>query len=124
MVGSLFDDTLVGSAGANTLNGGRGQDLLRGSAGDDTLVGARDDDILVGGSGSDVFLFRANNGNDVVTDFSRARDLIAFRIADLEFADLNISNVDGDAVIDYGSGSILLEGVSASLITEDHFDFG
>lgn len=58
---------------------GKGKvDQLLATAGDDVLVGTRSGDWLEGGAGNDfmtgngggdTFVFRANGGNDVVTDF-------------------------------------------------------
>jgi hypothetical protein len=50
VVGSAFDDVLVGDAGNNALSGGAGRDILIGGAGADQLDGGTGDDILIGGS--------------------------------------------------------------------------
>ncbi|MFN3857338.1 MAG: hypothetical protein ACK4RV_06260 [Caulobacter sp.] len=53
VIGSDFNDQLVGSTGANTLDGG---------AGDDSLIGQQGDDHLIGGDGFD--FLRGRDGND------------------------------------------------------------
>jgi Ca2+-binding RTX toxin-like protein len=53
LVGSAFDDALVGDGGANILRGGNGNDRLFGQAGDDVLRGGQGDDDLDGGAGID-----------------------------------------------------------------------
>ena len=53
LVGSGYDDVLVGDHGANTLSGGAGNDDLYGGEGNDLLVGGAGRDILEGGSGAD-----------------------------------------------------------------------
>ena len=53
LVGSVYDDTLVGNDGANRLYGDRGNDRLYGLGGDDLLWGWLGDDIFHGGDGSD-----------------------------------------------------------------------
>jgi hypothetical protein len=50
VVGSAFDDVLVGDAGNNTLKGGAGRDILIGGAGADQLDGGDGDDLVIGGS--------------------------------------------------------------------------
>jgi hypothetical protein len=50
VIGSAFDDVLVGDAGSNTLTGGAGRDMVIGGLGADQLDGGAGDDILVGGS--------------------------------------------------------------------------
>lgn len=39
LVGSNFNDTIIGDAGSNILNGGAGDDILEGMGGADTLIG-------------------------------------------------------------------------------------
>jgi Ca2+-binding RTX toxin-like protein len=63
LIGSDFDDTLVGDAdvnwlqgmdGKDQLEGGAGKDTLEGGAGNDKLFGGDDDDHLYGGYGADM----------------------------------------------------------------------
>ena len=54
LVGTEFEDSLVGGAG---------NDTLEGLTGDDTLDGADGNDRLLGGEGIDFFLFQAGSGN-------------------------------------------------------------
>ncbi len=62
VIGSDYNDWIVGNSGANaltgglgidTLTGGLGNDTLDGGAGDDQLIGGDGDDLLIGGAGSD-----------------------------------------------------------------------
>lgn len=65
VMGSRFNDVLVGDAGENSLSGGNGSDRLAGGAGSD---------VLRGGLGSDKFVLgnvaEALTGADEITDFS------------------------------------------------------
>jgi Ca2+-binding RTX toxin-like protein len=54
IIGSAFDDTLIGDGGANELRGGGGDDVLEGGAGDDRLFGEGGRDRLYGGAGFDI----------------------------------------------------------------------
>lgn len=49
VIGSAFDDILVGDDAANVLTGGLGRDVLIGGKGADTLTGGADDDLLIAG---------------------------------------------------------------------------
>lgn len=69
VVGSLFNDVLVGGAG---------QDILSGDAGDDVIVGGGGQDRLIGGQGSDTFGILANSGTDYIIDFTAGIDKVAF----------------------------------------------
>ncbi|MES2942672.1 MAG: DUF4347 domain-containing protein [Pseudomonadota bacterium] len=57
LVGSSYNDTLVGHGGANVLTGGAGDDVLNGLGGADTMAG---------GNGSDVYY--VNRSDDIVTE--------------------------------------------------------
>ena len=50
LLGSAYNDFLVGNEGANILDGGAGNDYLRGGDGDDTLIGGKGADMLHGGN--------------------------------------------------------------------------
>ncbi|MEY8841152.1 calcium-binding protein, partial [Cribrihabitans sp. XS_ASV171] len=130
--GSEYDDFLYGDAGSNEIIGDRGDDILWGRDGDDFINGMWDDDrisgnkgddTLRGGLGQDVFNFWLDNGNDTITDFTDGTDTIRFIIAGLNFGGLTISNPVGGALIDYGSGTIRLEGVDATVLDVSDFLF-
>jgi Ca2+-binding RTX toxin-like protein len=53
VIGSAFNDILVGNGNPNTLDGGDGNDALTGGSGDDTLIGGIGTDTLTGGAGTD-----------------------------------------------------------------------
>ncbi len=53
VLGSMFNDQLIGDAVANVLWGGDGDDDIRGNGGDDSLAGSAGDDTLRGGAGVD-----------------------------------------------------------------------
>ncbi|WP_372884158.1 M10 family metallopeptidase C-terminal domain-containing protein [Shimia sp.] len=111
LIGSPYDDALVGSRDANALSGAEGDDLLLGQGGGDRLTGGtgrdillggtggdrltgesgRDillggsgDDLLDGGRGADVFIFQG--GSDRITDFEDDRDLLVLDRAALGLA--------------------------------------
>ena len=53
VMGSAYNDVLVGDDGHNHLEGGGGNDTLIGGEGDDTLLGQEGNDTLKGGGGDD-----------------------------------------------------------------------
>lgn len=53
VIGTRWDDVLIGSASGNTLDGGAGNDELSGLGGSDTLIGGTGTDELYGGTGTD-----------------------------------------------------------------------
>ncbi len=62
VIGSEYDDMIVGDAQANTFVGGNGNDTLDGGAGVDSLVGGND---------ADVFVFKAEDSStDIIQDFN------------------------------------------------------
>jgi Ca2+-binding RTX toxin-like protein len=66
VVGSAFEDVLLGDAGNNTLFGLDGVDLLGGQGGDDILVGGAGADVLDGGFGADVYFI--DNASDAIVE--------------------------------------------------------
>jgi Ca2+-binding RTX toxin-like protein len=67
LVGSNFNDTLIGDSNANTINGGDGNDVIHGGGGLDTLIGGVGNDTLY----SDSSIASFNGGDDTDTvDFS------------------------------------------------------
>lgn len=79
LLGLVGNDTLVGGAGADLLEGGDHRDALTGGFGNDTLIGGAGADTLTGGGGTDRFRFlNATDGNDRITDFTPADDMLEF----------------------------------------------
>ena len=74
VLGSAFDDVLIGDDNANRLDGSAGNDVLLGRAGDDTLIGGEGNDALVGGEGADHLV--GGSGNDTA-DYSGSAEAVA-----------------------------------------------
>ena len=113
MWGQGGDDTLYGGAGDDTLLGDGGS-VAAGDTSNDTLDGGAGDDTLTGGWGTDTFVFQAGHGDDTITDFFLAGDLIDIsQITGITgFDDLTITADGDDIVIDltsHGGGTIRLE---------------
>ena len=126
--GGEGDDTLDGGAGDDTLDGGAGDDTLDGGAGDDTLHGDEGHDTLHGGAGLDEFVFRPEDGNDVITDFTRGEDRIKLQAFpdDAVFDDLTITSDANGVTIDLaalGGGTILLQGMDINDLDSDDVVF-
>ena len=64
LVGSAFDDTLLGGNGDNTIRGGAGNDLIGGGNGKDTLFGEAGNDTFIGGNGIDQYF--GGTGSDTM----------------------------------------------------------
>lgn len=105
LVGSRFDDILVGRGGSNVLDGGDGNDVLDGGAGIDTLIGGAGDDVLRststrysvfnGGDGYDTVVATGNDVRLVMTVFAGVEEISANG-----FTGLSILGLDTDDVID------------------------
>lgn len=120
VIGSAYDDVLVGGSGYNILSGGSGADtlygeddadVLYGDAGDDMLYGGNGadqlhggdgNDILTGGAGNDKFYLDSGSSTDVITDFTSGQDEIIVNGAAFGMA---AGSLSADAFAVSGSGS-------------------
>lgn len=126
LAGNAGADILKGNKGQDTLSGHRGNDRLNGGSQSDVLIGGQGNDTLRGGNGSDTFVFFANQGSDVISDFHKSQgDLIDLSgIAGItSLSELTIVRSGSDTVIDYGSGTLTLNGIMPSQLTADDFIF-
>ncbi|MEP3166063.1 MAG: calcium-binding protein, partial [Marinobacter sp.] len=94
VVGSGFDDSIIGSEGNNTLQGGAGADKLNGGKGNDIIIIDADDTVVIGGEGRDavyvsgeagvildlsengIEAFVGGEGNDTVSSLSDPSELV------------------------------------------------
>ena len=128
--GSQFDDVIVGDEEVNRLVGNGGNDFMDGREGIDYLLGGEGDDTMTGGQGRDVFVFEANFGKDLITDFVAGPGLNdRIWLQDLGFDDFGdvianaIDSLDG-VVIGVGEhGTIKLQNVAMAQLAADDFMF-
>lgn len=122
--GEEGNDTLYGGADADALMGGPGDDHLDEGPGHSSIDGEEGNDTLVGGMGPDAFIVRPGSGDDVVRDFTAGPgvgDHIALQ--DIRWEDLAVSDTEEGVRIGWNSGSVLLEGVWKSELSQDDFMF-
>jgi len=118
LIGSSFDDVLVGAQGiSNVIDGGPGNDLIVGFAGPDRISG---------GSGNDIFAYNRVNfrdslsggGEDQIQDFVKGEDLLDLsRLGDADDLDILFQpgrievDTDGDGTREFAinfANSVLL----------------
>ena len=117
------DDVVSGSRFGETLYGDAEFMSDASSCGDDVLLGGRGDDVLYGDArvfgstgtrGADRFVFGGQSGQDIIGDFERGTDVIDLHLLGYTaFAQVNISEIAGDSVIDLpGPNRITVDGVA------------
>ena len=121
-----FADVINAGGGNDKANGFAGNDLINGGSGNDTLTGGTGDDDLTGGTGTDVFRFNDYfaEGTDTISDFEDGVDTIEIfnNYGVTPIPDIN--QVGSNTEVDWGNGTtIILEGVSATLIDTSDFTF-
>jgi len=122
--GGTGRDRLWGEEGRDKLFGQGGSDKLWGGSGKDKLVGGAGDDALWGGGGKDVFKFKGRFGDDTVKDFG-GKDLLDLRqvkgVADFKDVKQAAENDGDDLLLDFKTGSILIEDMQKSDLDADMF---
>ncbi|MHA6261713.1 sialate O-acetylesterase [Arenibacterium sp. CAU 1754] len=114
-------NTIVGNNARNILNGKGGNDSLVGNGGRDILRGHKGDDSLEGGAGRDRFVFRAQDGQDQILDFTPDIDVLVFSDG-LSFDALVIREEACNTIISYGNQDQVVL-VDVSFDTLDQHDF-
>lgn len=110
----------AGNGGQNWLYGNAGDNALKGGGGSDQLAGLGGDDLLTGDAGQDYFIFN-RAGADRITDFEDGTDLVAIEgvLSQAEFDALDIKQVQGDVVINFGGG----DKITIEDMLKSDFDF-
>jgi Ca2+-binding RTX toxin-like protein len=150
LVNGLAAQVRIDGAGSNdilSINGLAGNDTINasslnqplslsidGGAGNDTITGSHGNDLLTGGSGNDNFVFRANFGQDTITDFNTgtatAHDVLDLHglsitsVADLLAAGPSATNYveDGaDSIVHVGTNEIILLNVHKATLGANDF---
>lgn len=120
-------DKLLGGNGSDWLDAGAGDDRLEGGNSPDTLAGGTGADTITGGSSPDRFIFGANFGRDVLTDFDAKTEVIQMSPSMFgSFDDLlaHAQQVGRDVVITYDAdNSLTLLNVKLSALGLDDFLF-
>ncbi|MEM9508112.1 MAG: ELWxxDGT repeat protein [Cyanobacteria bacterium P01_E01_bin.35] len=123
IIGTKFDDRLVGDDGADDIQGLKGQDTLGGKADHDLLDGGADDDVIFGADGQDTLI--GGHGNDLMRGQS-GKDVLDGGVGDdtlfggNQFDRLNGGN--GDDFLDGGQGITVYNGGAGSDLFFIHDD--
>ena len=124
IIGTPDDDILTGTTGDDVISGLGGIDLIDAGAGNDTLIGGAENDVLTGGDGADSFVFGAEDGADIITDFISGTDRIQLSVSEFittaAEALTRVTYVNGNAVLNITGGEhvVTLEGVTQLAIDD------
>lgn len=104
---------LHGNDSSNVMGGNSGSNKLFGEAGYDILSGGRGKDFLEGGEGTDIFVFKARQDREIVTDFVDGIDKIYRDIGQQNIEDINDllahhTRQSGDDVIISNNGTEMI----------------
>ena len=128
IIGSFYDDTILGGAANETFFGGNGDDILNGRAGNDRLTGGNGDDTFqfdTGLSGSNtIFDFTAGAGSvDAIEILGGDPAFDSFAELMAIASEVVISGVTA-VRLNFGGGSLVtIRGTTISDLHEDDFIF-
>lgn len=139
-IGGTGNDTVYGEAGEDEIYGHEGNDILIGGADDDLLFGDEGDDLIdvgtgddfaVGGTGNDTFVFRADFGGNIISDFEAgagASDVIEFESSSglTSYSEVQaiMTEWQGTTYIELDANNyITLTDVAMSSLDQDDFRF-
>jgi cysteinyl-tRNA synthetase len=127
------DDSLSGGDGNDTLFSGAGADTVDGGAGNDLIWAGGGIDLFTGDAGADTFAFSANSGQDTITDFDLAEDILRFASESIGFSTVDdvaaaatedTQNDQAGLLINLSDGnSVFLIGISLTDISSIIFEF-
>ncbi len=121
--GTTLEEAIGGSA-ADRLTGNDSVNRLFGNDGDDRLEGYGDNDFLFGGGGNDNYVYKLNDGDDIIDELSGAgRDTITvglFLGLDSFTDDLSFTRSGNDLLIDF----TIDDGISRGSVRVENHAFG
>ena len=124
VIGSDFDDRIIGDGHHNTLVGGSGDDVIAGGLapdvliggpGNDVLTGGFDNDELYGGSGNDTL--RGFEGDDLLVGGPQSDILEGGKGGDLLAGEAGDDTLDGGRGFDAATWQFASRGIVADLST-------
>ena len=135
VLGSGYNDWLVGDAGGNymdglsgddTLVGGAGNDALLGGTGTDSLEGGAGNDALIGGAGADSFKWSLSDAGsagtpavDTLSDFDNVASSDKLDLKDLlQGEHSNAASLDGFLDFHLGGGNTTIDVRPAGAATD------
>ena len=95
IIGTSFNDIIIGNIDKNVLFAGKGNDTLSGNGGDDTLYGGKGNDTFKGGAGNDVVY--GNEETDINLDDISNTDTVDYSDATSNMK-INLSSVSNIAM--------------------------
>ncbi|WP_417830706.1 tandem-95 repeat protein [Terasakiella sp.] len=116
IIGTSYNDTLIGDIESNKLNGMAGDDLIKGGLGDDYLIGGAGwDTVSFEFAGASVSVDLLNNqatgeGNDIIEGFESVVGSMYADVITGDGLDNVIEGGDGDDMINGGAGSDIITG--------------
>lgn len=127
IIGSAFNDSLVGDGEANRIQGGDGPDYIAGAGGDDVIVGQAGVDSLYGNGGEDTIdggagadLLNGGTGDDDISDPSGGNTLSYYQAPAAVTITLNqgaiLAAIAGDGRINLSTGSAGVDHVDVGLL--------
>jgi Ca2+-binding RTX toxin-like protein len=138
IIGSLFDDVMVGTKGSDWLDGADGQDEIHGGKGSDLLNGGLGDDLIDGGRGSDWLLLGFRDDAEQTVDLGAGTATVLGEVDTLKRIenvvgsggtagvgiDTFIGNDAANRLVSLGGDTVMIGGGGADRFQQQNGGFG
>ncbi|WP_174139116.1 calcium-binding protein [Parasulfitobacter algicola] len=105
--GTEADDVIITEGDLTFVFAGDGNDSITGNDQNNVFYGGSGDDVLGGGTGDGTYIYRLNDGNDIISDYAyeRGNDRLVF--SDLTPADVTVGRDGQNLLLSLANGEVI-----------------
>ncbi|TXJ01990.1 MAG: calcium-binding protein, partial [Neisseriales bacterium] len=96
------NDSIIANGGNDTITSGAGRDTIDAGSGDDTINAGTGNDTIAGGSGNDTYIYKAGDGQDIISDIAGTDTL---NLQSIQISALKFTQDNNDLLINFTNSS-------------------